>query len=622
MASGLMAAERNLLTGGWSKADVDGSLLTAREWVMCPAYADREGWRALAGTEYDKAIRRGEKWLGYEWKMTKATDYIEYERSGNRKIMEDPQKENNLAMSELLLAELAEGKGRFLDQIINYVWMECERTSWVLSAHLHRQTGGGDFPDYKQQIVDLGSGEIAGLLAWTYYLLHEEMDRVNPLIAERLKVALHERVTVPYMTRDKEWWLALDIPEGAIVNNWNPWCNFNVLQTILLVEDDAELMREATWRSMRSVDQFINYVKADGACEEGPSYWGHAAGKLYDYLDLLYRATSGTVDIFSNPQIQAMGEYVMRSYVGNGWVVNFADASAQYSDNLSTLMYRYAQSIGSDELRHFAAYMAGGRERIVTGGTDFWRTISGLSVQEAIRATTPALCSAKNTWYEETEFCYMRRGKWFLGSKGGHNNESHNHNDVGTCVLYYDGEPVLIDAGVGTYTKQTFSAERYSIWTMQSGYHNLPVINGVEQHQGAEYHSRDIRYVPRTYSISYDIAGAYPEEASVESWRRGYMLRDKGVDITDGGKLRSCHGATVLTYMVAVAPQMEAGRITLALRNGVRTICYDAKSLEARYEPIPLTDPRLSKVWGDTIYRIQLTAKRNQICPNYTIQVR
>jgi len=35
---------------------------------------------------------------------------------------------------------------------------------------------------------------------------------------------------------------------------------------------------------MHSVDQFINYYHDDGACEEGPSYWGHAGGKMFDYL--------------------------------------------------------------------------------------------------------------------------------------------------------------------------------------------------------------------------------------------------------------------------------------------------------------------------------------------------
>ncbi len=66
-----------------------------------------------------------------------------------------------------------------------------------------------------------------------------------------------------------------------------------------------------------------------------------------------------------------------------------------------------------------------------------------------------------------------------MAAKGGFNNESHNHNDVGTFSLYVNTIPVILDAGVGTYAKQTFGKDRYTIWTMQSNYHNLPMINGI-----------------------------------------------------------------------------------------------------------------------------------------------
>ena len=95
------------------------------------------------------------------------------------------------------------------------------------------------------------------------------------------------------------------------------------------------------------------------------------------------------------------------------------------------------------------------------------------------------------SWYPETEFCYMtNKNGFFVATKGGYNNESHNHNDAGTFSLYLNTTPIFIDAGVGTYTRQTFSSERYSIWTMQSNYHNLPMVNGVPQQFGSEFRLR------------------------------------------------------------------------------------------------------------------------------------
>ena len=56
--------------------------------------------------------------------------------SGDRAIMESPFGKNNSALGSLFMAEMAEGKGRFVDQIINGVFASCEMTSWALSAHL------------------------------------------------------------------------------------------------------------------------------------------------------------------------------------------------------------------------------------------------------------------------------------------------------------------------------------------------------------------------------------------------------------------------------------------------------------------------------------------------------
>lgn len=383
------AVERNYLTSQFTEEEVSAALVRGQAWVPFPAYADRAGWDSLTSTRKETLVKRGEKRLDYRWQMNVATDYLAYERTGERQIMENPQKANNLALSDLVLAELAEGQGRFLDQIINGVWMECERTSWVLSAHLHRQTSGR---------------------------------------------------------------------------------NCNVLQVVMLIEDDEETVNRCVWRSMQSVDKFMNYVKADGACEEGPAYWGHAAGKLFDYLDVLATVTGGKINLWSNPQVKAMGEYFANAYIGKGWVVNFADATAQFSDNISTLLYRYGDAIGSDKMRSLAHTFAQERSWIITNGTDIYRSLTGLACADKVltyeqpkKAKGGALHEA---WYPETQVCIFQQGDYILASKGGHNNESHNHNDVGTFILYKQGEPVIIDAGVGTYTKLTFSPERYTIWSM------------------------------------------------------------------------------------------------------------------------------------------------------------
>lgn len=52
-----------------------------------------------------------------------------------------------------------------------------------------------------------------------------------------------------------------------------------------------------------------------------------------------------------------MGEYIARSYVGNGWVINFADASAKGGGEPGVI-YRYGKATGSIEMQQFAAYLS------------------------------------------------------------------------------------------------------------------------------------------------------------------------------------------------------------------------------------------------------------------------
>ncbi len=331
--------DRNFLQKEADFKKLKSSLVMKQKWVPYPDYDDRDGWNRFLGPYKNDYICRGEACLGYVWKVVKATDYMAYERSGDQSAMEAPYGENSRALQDLFMAELAEGKGRFVDHIINGVFHCCEMTTWALSAHLRLQKAKGYLPSHKEHVIDMGAGGLASLLAWIYYYLKPLFDKQNPLIAERLLSELQTRILDTYMNNNHFWWMAFDVTPRTRVNNWNPWCNFYVLQCFFLLENNRNRLAKAVYRTMISVDRFINYTQGDGACAEGPTYWSHAAGKLYDYLQLLYNGTAGAISIFDKPIVRNMGEYIVRSYVGSGWVVNFADASAKTPGN-AELIFR------------------------------------------------------------------------------------------------------------------------------------------------------------------------------------------------------------------------------------------------------------------------------------------
>ncbi|MEG0464530.1 heparinase II/III-family protein [Bacteroides sp.] len=614
--------ERNLLQKKADEATVKAALVMNQKWVKYPTYHSRPSWDSLLGSQKAMLIAQGEKLLKYQWKLIPATAYLEYERSGERNIMQNPYEENRCALNTLMLAELAEGKGRFIDQLINGVYQGCEMTSWVLSAHLPRQASRRSLPDFREQIIDLGSGGYGSLMAWIHYFFAPTFDEVNPAIAVRMRHAIQERILDPFMNSSDAWWMAFNWKPGEIINNWNPWCNSNVLQCFLLMENDPGRLAKAVHRSMQSVDKFINFVKADGACEEGTSYWGHAAGKLYDYLQLLSDGTDGKISLFGEPMVRSMGEYISRSYVGNGWVVNFADASAKGGGD-APLIYRYGQAVGSNEMMQFAAYLVEEKKAYITLGNDAFRSLESIASYAQFARTTPRHASPDVTWYPETEFCYLKNNKGlFLAAKGGFNNESHNHNDVGTFSLYVNTVPMLIDAGVGTYTRKTFGSERYTIWTMQSNYHNLPLINGVPQRFGQEYKATQTTCNMRKMTFSTDIAGAYPEEAGVKSWVRAYALAGKQLTITDKFALNQTTEPTQVNFLTWGKVVLKSpGKLTIEAAGQQVELDYPTV-FDATVEPIALDDPRLSTVWGKEIYRIVLKAKEQKSAGTYTFVIR
>lgn len=618
--SAVAYTERNLIASRVGRDQLKEMLVPDRKWVTLPQYSDRAAWDSLLGPRKELYIKRGEKALAHDWPRVKATDYIEFERSGNRKIMENPLDANNTAVADLLMAELAEGKGRFVDQLINGVYAAAEMTSWALSAHIPAIKPGRSLQAHDTPVIDLVAGDMGTLYSWVHYFMQPEFDKVNPEISRRLRHELKTRVLDPYLAYDRWWWDGSRVYNGRMLNNWSPWCLSNMLMTAMLMEDDPDRYADIAWYTILGVDKFLNYIKGDGACEEGPSYWGHAAGKTLDYIDMLSLATGGAIDMSDEKLIRDMGEYIARSYVGEGWVVNFADASARGGGD-PWLVYRFGHAVDSDLLKDFAAMFYDGG-KAPHNGRDIFRTFRALDIDGELAARKADFIRPESTWYPETEFCYLSTpGGIFFASKGGFNDESHNHNDAGTFSVWADNYPIIIDAGVGTYTRQTFSSERYSIWTMQSGWHNLPVINGYEQPHGRKFKASDLKAGKNSFELN--IAGAYPEEAGVKEWRRRYEVKGREVKVSDRFDLADATTPNVVNFLTwGTIDITTPGKVAIDANGHKAELTYDPSQFEVAVTDRELPDPRLSNVWGPKITRISLTDRKPSRRGSYRYSVK
>ena len=618
-------AQRNLLQNIASKCS-DAQLLN-KDFKPYASYHDREFWNSLPPEIKEKCISAAEKSSTYVFGTVSLTSFLDYKRSGSRAESEKYYNDRNDNLRNLVLGELVEGKGRFMDAILNASWSVCEQTYWGVSAHLAAQKAGIGVPDVNEPTIDLVSGEMANLLAWTYYFFHAEFDKTSPLINQRIKQEVDRKIIQPYLVRNDFWWQATK--PGVMVNNWNPWCNFNVLTAALLTSDDYELKVRLLRKTMTSVDQFINYYKNDGGCEEGPTYWDHAAGKMLEYLELVKKSSGGNVDIFGNELIKRMGKYIATAYIGDSYYLNFADAMA-VNKGLPDIVYRYGKAINDKGLMNFGVYLV----QQISPMPEVGRTLD-MSLQKYLIWNEMKNCKAElalpdHFWLDGLEVAGARSKEgstsgFFFGAKGGYNDESHNHNDVGSFVLYYNADPILIDAGVGTYTAKTFSSKRYELWNMQSAYHNVPMINGFQQKDGKKYKATQVNFsnTKSTSSFSLNIAKAYPEAAKCKSWIRSYSFdRKSGLTINDRFELDSAVNYNQINLLVAGSiKEVSKGKLLLSGKKEKLVLKYNPMQFSYQIEEIVLDDPRLSNVWGKSIFRLSFTANDKALKGEYQLNI-
>ena len=185
---------------------------------------------------------------------------------------------------------------------------------------------------------------------------------------------------------------------------------------------------------------------------------------------------------------------------------------------------------------------------------------------------------------------------------------------MGSFILYYKKNPLIIDVGVGTYTRQTFSPQRYSIWTMQSDYHNLPKINGVSQKDGAKYKAKNTRFDETTLTFSTDISGAYPKEANVAAWERSYSLGAERVIIKDEYLLKEASEGTTINFMLPKKPDISRDGIAVLKSDGGDVkMKYDKSQFSASVETVKISDIAISRVWGKELYRLSFSRKNKSL---------
>lgn len=564
---------------------------------LFPKAKDREFWNS----KYDQGtVDKAEELLGYEWPLVRATQHMAFVKTGDRRAQEVPYLARRNALASLFYGEILEYKGRFLPDIVDGVYVICEETAWTLSAHCAIE--GQNIPMGFPKHIELFSAETAALLSAIYYALYDELNEFCPEILIRIKQEVTKRILDTYLVRTDYWWFGYSERKP---NNWNPWVLSSVLTSYLLLGVERPILDAAIKKLFTEIEHYYKVMPEDGGCDEGFVYWMHAGGKLLEFCDRVYVATNGVINVFNDEKLKNILRFIYRAYIGDNWFVNFADGSSKVtSAAVPALSYLCGIRTGDDNFLAFAKARNNPDE--ILNALSAMRSINAIIYAKEIEKIDKQFKPDEICVLPDLQTCYMRDGKWFYAAKGGFNNESHNHNDVGSFMAFYDNSPLLVDAGCGVYTKKTFSSERYDIWTMQAQWHNLPVINGYDEPFGSEFKCSKFETEGKTTTIEF--ADAFVKEAGVKELTRSICFAD-GIDVTDKFCFEKDINSVSEHFITPLKVEIKEGK---AIIDG-RFCLYADKGCDIVLDNVDFEgDASLTKAWD--------TDKMNRICFNFSAE--
>ena len=423
-----------------------------------------------------------------------------FKDTGNRRLFEKPYFERRRAFSALEVAILAgrDADGSLLAAFHDLLWAICDEYSWSLPAHYGPQR---PIPI----TLDLFASETGLYVAEALHLLG---DRLDPRVADRCRAELRRRLLDSYLGDYPGYWWE----NGT--NNWGAVCAGSLGIVFLYEEKDPARLKAALVRVLATMDAFLSSFPPDGTCLEGVGYWQYGFGLFALFADFVHQYTDGAVDLFADPRARRVALFPQGVALTATRTVSFADGS------------RFKPAVCDAETilrRHYGDAVAPGGSHLDTPGTKpsmFVRSF--LWGDGSQRAPTPP---DGTVYLPDAQWLVVRKAPFAFAALFGNNGVPHNHNDIGSFLLVDgDGEGPM-DLGSGEYTRQYFSAERYTIFCNGSQGHSVPIVGGRFQEAGGQRRAKDVAFEERDGKafFSADIAGAYGVDGLV-SLRRAFEV--------------------------------------------------------------------------------------------------
>jgi hypothetical protein len=478
---------------------------------------NRAAWQARATQiEFARVIADAEALAASPAPAHAESLFLDYSTTGNRTRWEKAELPRRDGVGILTIAEAIENKGRFLVPLETLIASLCAEKTWVYSAH------DRGLKNFRGELVeiDLGVARLSWSLATADAVLG---DKLSPTIRALLRENLERRILAPFRaavsgTKPEFWWMRAEL-------NWNAVCLAGTVGTAQAIVSSPQ---ERAW-FIAAAEHYIRHFLAgfgpDGYCSEGLGYWNYGFGNYAMLSEIIRRATGGKLDLLTDPAATLPSFFGARTEILAGIYpsISDADVSVQPSERLSALLSdRFGFPIKS-------------RAPATPG---LWRSDYDSLVLTPIPNPAPPIKTpnvladlAWRTWFPHGGVLISRPAlsgtpPFAVCLKGGHNNESHNHNDVGTFMVVSGKTMLICDPGKTVYTARNASSRRYENKVMSSYGHAVPLIAGKEQRAGEKTAAVVLvsRFTPEQDTLTLDLRAPYDVPA-MQKLEREFIYR-------------------------------------------------------------------------------------------------
>lgn len=509
-------------------------------------------------------------------KFSKIHLYVE---NGNREIFERDHIEYETRLHTLFLAYIITADEKYLTPLADIIWNICDFESWSIPAHVSESLPIKD----RRRNLDLCSCIFGYRISEIIYFIG---DKLPELVCRRAKAEVKYRIIDSFASADdsKYFWL-------TCTNNWAAVCIAGVLCSYLYLATDEEIEAELP-RMMKIADNYLSGFEDDGCCTEGYGYWNYGFSFFCVFAKMLADYTDGRINYFENEKVHKIAMFQQNILMNESQCLSFSDGALSFEPyswlshflkgiypdmQLPALPSECITDYSTAPLQHGAPI----------------RYIIWTDPKYVGETLTPVSHSFKNAEW------FLYHGKEYsLGAKAGHNDEFHNHNDVGSFLISKNGRVTFCDPGGGEYTKEYFSAERYSIFVTSARAHSVPIINGVYQSFGKREGRVDIFDEDR---FKFSMKGGY-EIDTLTSLVRDFECLGDHVKLTDTYEFSELPTSVTERFVSLLPIEEKDGTLVC----GDSTLVFDSDAFDITFGSEIVSRKRSDK---ETVYYVDLSAK-------------